>query len=86
MDNLVVGDANDILVAGLGNQKLKGGAGRYKFVLSQPHIQAQVLYFSPGIDQLVFEQASNRNQLNRGISITRQGANTLISLKVQTQP
>ena len=79
IDNLIGGDANDILVAGLGNQKLKGGAGRDKFVLSQPGIQAQILDFSPGIDQLVFEQASNRNQLNRGISITRQGANTLLN-------
>jgi Ca2+-binding RTX toxin-like protein len=79
IDNLIGGDANDILVAGLGNQKLKGGAGRDKFVLSQPGLQAQVLDFSPGIDQLVFEQASNRNQLNRGISITRQGANTLLN-------
>ena len=79
IDNLIGGDANDILVAGLGNQKLKGGAGRDKFVLIQPGIQAQILDFSPGIDQLVFEQASNRNQLNRGISITRQGANTLLN-------
>jgi hypothetical protein len=77
-DTLVGGSGNDILVAGLGGQAISGGAGRDAFVLSQGGIQARISDFTPGQDQLVFEQAATADQLNRGLTVTRQGNDSLL--------
>ena len=77
-DTLVGGSGNDILVAGLGRQAISGGAGRDAFVLSQGGIQARISDFTPGQDQLVFEQAATTDQLNRGLTVTRQGNDSLL--------
>jgi Ca2+-binding RTX toxin-like protein len=74
----VGGSGNDILVAGLGRQAISGGAGRDAFVLSQGGIQARISDFTPGQDQLVFEQAATADQLNRGLTVTRQGNDSLL--------
>lgn len=89
---VVAGNRDDVLIAGKGRQKLRGGAGRDQFVFRQLDKRPdRILDFEVGQDKIVLTQLLDRitprnykgNPIrDQYVQFTRRGTNTQINIDV----
>jgi Ca2+-binding RTX toxin-like protein len=77
-DTLTGGDLDDTLVAAAGKQTMTGMDGADTFVIGEGRIRATITDFTPGVDQLEFDQASKFDQ--RHVHIRQDHGNTVVSV------